>query len=117
MPTSLPNATYQTTLLWLFRRYRRYRVTGPSMLPLLSPGQEVLLDPRAYRHHSPQVGDVVVADHPRQSDLQIIKRVDFVNPDGDCYLKGDNPDGSSDSRQFGLVLSSQLYGKVVCLFP
>jgi hypothetical protein len=40
-----------------------------------------------------------------------------VEADGCCYLQGDNPDASSDSRQFGLVALTQLQGKVVCRFP
>jgi nickel-type superoxide dismutase maturation protease len=111
------HATKKEMLLCLLRRYRRFRVTGNSMLPLLVPGSEVLLDPWAYADHSPTPTDVVVADHPTQPGLRIIKRVEFVSSDGRCYLKGDNMGESSDSRQFGLVPTSKIRGKVMCLFP
>jgi type IV secretory pathway protease TraF len=61
--------------------------------------------------------DLVIAVHPHQPGLRIIKRVEFVEPDGRCYLKGENAIASSDSRQFGLVAADQIQGKVVCLFP
>lgn len=117
MKPALRSSTLQDVILWLFRRYRRFRVTGDSMLPLLAPGYEVLIDPAAYAHTPPEPGDIVVAYHPQQAELRIIKRVEFVEPDGRCYLKGDNPDLSKDSRQFGLVSPVLLLGQVICLFP
>ena len=70
------------------------------MFPLLSPGDEVLVDPQAYRQVQPQIGDIVVAQHPVQAELQIIKRVAEVMSDGRYHLKGDNsdPNKSSDSH-------------------
>ncbi|MBE7386237.1 MAG: nickel-type superoxide dismutase maturation protease [Leptolyngbya sp. SIO1E4] len=117
MHPSLRSATLQDCILWILRRYRRFRVTGHSMTPLLRPGNEVLIDPTAYTHTLPTPGDIVVAAHPQQPALRIIKRVEFVEPDGRCYLKGANPDASSDSRQFGLVPQAQVMGKVICRFP
>jgi nickel-type superoxide dismutase maturation protease len=87
------------------------------MTPLLLPNQEVLIDPSAYRQTFPQAGDVVVAYHPHQPNLPIIKRVLFVEGDGRCYLQGDNPAASTDSRRFGLVSPTALVGRVVCRFP
>ena len=45
-------------LLWLIRKRRRYRVKGDSMLPLLRADDEVLVNQNAYRHQSPQMGDI-----------------------------------------------------------
>lgn len=117
MTPALPPASSRDLLLWLFRRYRRFRVTGNSMLPLLAPGQEVLIDAAAYRRRSPQPDDIVVAYHPQQPHLRIIKRIEFVASEGRFYLKGENSSESSDSRQFGLVSQTQIVGQVVCLFP
>jgi nickel-type superoxide dismutase maturation protease len=117
MSPPLPHATLADLGRWLRRRYRRYRVTGPSMLPLLQPGEEVLIDPAAYAQRLPEPGDIVVALHPQHPDLRIIKRILFVEPDGRCYLQGDNSRASSDSRQFGLVALAQIQGQVVCRFP
>ncbi|MGF1478117.1 MAG: nickel-type superoxide dismutase maturation protease [Cyanophyceae cyanobacterium] len=103
-------------LLWLLRRRQRFRITGMSMFPLLKPGDEVLLDPQAYRKQPPTINDLVVAQHPQQPQLRLIKRVVAVLEDG-CYLKGDNSLESTDSRSFGAVSCKQVLGRVTCRFP
>lgn len=115
MSDTLPESGVRDLLLWLFRRRRRYRVTNVSMLPLLQPGDEVLLDPQAYKRAFPQAGDIVVAHHPSESSL-IIKRVISVTADGRCYLQGDNAAESTDSRAFGAVAVDDILGRVVCYF-
>ena len=82
------------------------------MFPLLKAGDEVLVDPRAYRQQQPQIGDIVVAQHPAQADLQIIKRVAEVVENGRFHLKGDNTAESSDS----LVPSNLILGRVTSKF-
>ena len=101
---------------WLGRQRRRFRIVGNSMVPLLLPGTEVLIDPRAYRHSPPQPGDLVVAYHPHQPGLRVIKWVVYVAPEG-CFLKGINTAASSDSREFGLVPCDRVLGQVICRFP
>jgi nickel-type superoxide dismutase maturation protease len=86
------------------------------MTPLLHEGDEVLVDPRAYRKEAPKPGEIVVAQHPYQRDLGLIKRVSAVL-EGDRYqLEGDNPDESSDSRAFGGIARHQILGRVTSLF-
>ncbi len=99
-------------LLWILRLRRRYRVTGASMFPLLRAGDEVLADAGAYRQQPPTVGDIVVAQHPAQADLRIIKRVAAVQGDGRYHLKGDNPAASSDS----IVSRNLILGRVTSKF-
>ncbi|TVQ10496.1 MAG: nickel-type superoxide dismutase maturation protease [Leptolyngbya sp. DLM2.Bin27] len=115
-PSQLRSSRPTDVALWLLRQRRRLRVAGRSMLPLLEPGTEVLINPRAYRHHLPQPGDLVVACHPHQPGLQLIKWVVYVAPEG-CFLKGLNPAASTDSREFGLVSCTEILGRVVCRFP
>ena len=117
MKNSLRHSTMVDVLLWLLRRYRRYRITGNSMMPLLHPPQEVLINPSAYQQQLPLPNEIVIASHPYEPDLRIIKRVLFVETDGRCYLQGDNADESQDSKQFGLLPLTQIQGKVLCLFP
>jgi nickel-type superoxide dismutase maturation protease len=102
-------------LLLLLRRRRRFRVSGESMAPLLNPGDEVLIDPGAYRESPPRPGDIVVARHPFRTDIQIVKRVATVSG-AQCSLAGDNPNESSDSRTFGEVPLEQIIGKVTARF-
>jgi len=109
-------------LLLLLRRRRRFRVSGESMAPLLNSGDEVMIDPNAYRParqecqaYQPQPGDIVVARHPHRKDIQIVKRV-ATSSDGKYALEGDNPKESSDSRTFGEVPHERIIGKVMARF-
>lgn len=86
------------------------------MLPLLQPGQEVLIDPFAYQKRDPQVGEIIVAEHPQRPGFRIIKRIEIVLPNAQYVLYGDNRAESSDSRQFGPVARSHLLGRVTCRF-
>lgn len=104
-------------LLWGLRLRRRYRVTGSSMLPTLTQGQQVLVDPRAYRNRSPVPGEVVVVRHPHRSDMKLIKRVASVEPGGGLRVVGDNPAASTDSRTLGIVPPQLLLGRVQCRLP
>jgi len=86
------------------------------MAPSLRPGDHVLVDPRAFRGSAPQIGDVVLARHPHEPDRHVVKRVAAVSPSG-IELRGDNPDLSTDSREFGPIDARDVLGKVVARFP
>jgi len=62
------------------------------------------------------VGDVVLARHPHEPERRVIKRVAAVSEAG-IELRGDNPDLSADSRDYGPVERSAVLGKVVARFP
>lgn len=115
-PSQLRHSQFTDVVLWLLRQRRRFRVVGASMLPLLEPGTEVLINPSAYRRQHPQPGDLVVADHPRQPGLRLIKWVVSVDEDG-CFLQGLNAAASTDSREFGPVPWAGIVGRVGCRFP
>jgi nickel-type superoxide dismutase maturation protease len=69
------------------------------MLPTLLPGQELW----GIRRVGPvRVGHVVVARHPHDASRWLIKRVVATGPQG-IDLRGDNPEASTDSRQWGAV--------------
>ncbi|MEM9542440.1 MAG: nickel-type superoxide dismutase maturation protease [Cyanobacteria bacterium P01_E01_bin.42] len=106
----------QEFILWLLRKRRRFRVAGNSMLPLLQPGEEILIDLQAYRKNYPRAGDLVIALHPQKPDLKIVKRVAWITENGDCFLQGDNPRESTDSRIFGVVKRDYILGKVTSRF-
>jgi nickel-type superoxide dismutase maturation protease len=103
-------------LLWLLRLRRRFRVTGASMAPLLEPGDEVLVNPRAFRRTRPFPGDVVVARHPYRTDVRLVKRVASVLESGYCLLEGDNRSESTDSRLFGPLPPERILGRVTSRF-
>jgi len=94
----MQNSNLKEILLWLIKRRQRYRVTGASMLPLLTAGDEVLVDLQAYRQQKPRIDDLVIAQHPTQARVQIIKRIKEVQEDGCYLLAGDNPDSSQNGH-------------------
>ena len=88
----------------------RVTVRGASMYATLRPGDRILFDALAYTEEAPQVGDIVLALHSARPGVRFIKRVaalpgeiagDAVLPPGEYWLLGDNPDGSTDSRELG----------------
>jgi len=111
----IPEISLREFLLWMVGKRQRFRVTGNSMLPVLQPGEEVLMIPYNAAN-CPQVGDIVVAVHPTQPNLPLIKRVTAVLEDGCCFLQGDNPEESTDSRTFGWVDPETIMGRVTCRF-
>ena len=110
------NSTVVDLLLWVLRRRQRFRVEGLSMLPLLQPGDEVLVNHQAYRRSQPSVEDVVVVQFPEQPNLRLIKRVISTDRSGACFVQGDNPSHSTDSRAFGWVEPRLILGCVTSRF-
>jgi nickel-type superoxide dismutase maturation protease len=90
--------------------WRRLLVRGPSMSPTLSDGDVVLVALGA----RPRAGDVVLvrwAARPGQLSVKRALRADG----GGWQVVGDNPFGSTDSRQLG---PAQVLGVARCrLWP
>ncbi|KAL6073821.1 Mitochondrial inner membrane protease subunit 2, variant 3 [Balamuthia mandrillaris] len=92
-------------------------VEGRSMYPTLEQGDWVLLNRRCTLHK----GRVVVLKAPYDPDTLVIKRITGLQGDarwqstddgmdvqvsvplGHCWLEGDNPKNSLDSREYGPV--------------
>lgn len=75
------------------------------MLPTLTDGEFVLVDPR----RKGSIGNLVLASHPRR-DLLIVKRIGADGPP--IWLASDNPSVGTDSRSFGPVSPSNIEGMV-----
>ncbi len=114
--SQIRNSNFWDILLWLLRRRKRFRVVGVSMLPLLLPGDEVLVEQWAYRRSRPCLEDLVVIRSPQQPEIRLIKRVIAVNQSGACFVQGDNPSQSTDSRVFGWVEPQLILGRVSSRF-
>lgn len=110
--SEIPEAGWKDILLWLVRRRRRFQVTGNSMVPLLYAGDVVFVDPYAYQARLPLPGEVVVARHPTQKGLKLIKRVQMASTSDGCFLMSDNQKEGTDSRVFGPVPLRQIIGRV-----
>lgn len=89
---------------------RRALVTGPSMAPALRHGDQVLVW-RARKVLRPRAGQVVLVELPGAP--LAVKRVTTVQPDGAIWIEGDNPFGSTDSRQLGALPASVVRGRVL----
>jgi signal peptidase I len=61
------------------------------MDPTLRDGDWLLVDPYAFRRSAPIVGQLVVANDPRDLGRSVIKRIQAVGPDGRLTLAGDHP--------------------------
>ena len=92
-------------LAW-FRPFR-VEIAGDSMRPALEAGDWAMATARG--RVSP--GDVVVAERPDRSGLEIVKRVAARESDG-WILLGDNPEASTDSRSFGPITGREVTGRV-----
>ncbi len=91
----------------------RVAVAERSMEPALRPG-DWLLAWRGWRGR-PRVrpGQVVVARHPEQPGLLLVKRAAWREPDG-WWLDSDNRrPGAVDSSRFGLVRSDLIEARVL----
>ncbi|MEO6059092.1 MAG: S26 family signal peptidase [Candidatus Limnocylindria bacterium] len=79
-------------------------VRGSSMAPSLLPGDRLLVECRSFSLRAPRAGEVVLAADPRERGRELIKRVFAVSDAGDAAdLRGDAPDESTDSREFGAL--------------
>ncbi|MEX1155762.1 MAG: S26 family signal peptidase [Chloroflexota bacterium] len=79
-------------------------VHGSSMAPSLLPGDRLVVECRSFSLRAPRAGEVVLARDPREPGRELIKRVFAVSDAGDAAdLRGDAPDESTDSREFGAV--------------
>jgi nickel-type superoxide dismutase maturation protease len=93
----------------------RVAVAESSMQPALDPGDWLLVR-RAMRPGRVlrlEPGQVVVARHPGQPDLLLVKRAARREPGG-WWLASDNPGaGAVDSRAFGPVPPGLIEGRVL----
>jgi nickel-type superoxide dismutase maturation protease len=79
-------------------------VRGASMAPALLPGDRLLVESRTYGRRAPRPGEIVLAADPRRGDRELIKRVVAVDEAAAAAdLRGDAPEASTDSRDFGAV--------------
>ncbi len=83
-------------------------VSGPSMVPTLRHGDQLLVRYGA----RVRAGDVAVMRHPLQQDLLIVKRA-VERREGGWWVLGDNPFAEPDSRVFGVVPDELVLARVL----
>jgi len=79
-------------------------VRGSSMAPTLLAGDWLLVESSTFRKRLPRAGELVLASDPRQPARELVKRVMAADQEGRTLeLRGDAPEASTDSRDFGAV--------------
>jgi nickel-type superoxide dismutase maturation protease len=63
------------------------------------------------RTRSVRAGDVVLLEHPLRPHALVIKRIERA-AEGGWWVLGDNADASEDSRQFGVVPTANVVGRL-----
>jgi nickel-type superoxide dismutase maturation protease len=78
-------------------------VCGDSMFPTFKDGDKVEFI--ALGNRLLRIGDIVLAEHPFQKKIKIIKRIHSIKDNNLYFLTGDNKNlgSSSDSHSFGLL--------------
>jgi nickel-type superoxide dismutase maturation protease len=89
--------------------FLRIKVAERSMLPAVAPGDWLMV----WRTRRIRPGQIVLARHPGQETMLIVKRAARRADDG-WWLESDNPDaGAVDSRRFGAVPATLIEGRVL----
>ncbi|MGW2638784.1 nickel-type superoxide dismutase maturation protease [Streptomyces sp. NPDC001348] len=86
-------------------------VTGPSMVPTLYQGDQLVV--RYAARIRP--GNVVVLRHPFQQDLLVVKRAVELR-EGGWWVLGDNAYAGGDSTDYGAVPEDLILGRVLLRF-
>ena len=104
------------TLFTLIIGYRQHlRVVGTSMERTLKEGDLVTYKKLNPKNIDLEIGDIVVASHPKTKNKLIIKRIHRIYQNK-FDLRGDNSLSSTDSREFGLIELDLIIGKVDKIF-
>lgn len=90
------------------RRLVRLEVEGVSMVPVLAPGDRILV----LRTDQIAVGDIIACNDPDGSESILVKRVSGVDRNS-VRVEGDNFGASRDSRHFGPVPRPAIIGRVL----
>ena len=104
------------TLFTLIIGYRQHlRVVGTSMEGTLKEGDLITYKKINPKNIDLEIGDIVVASHPKTKKKLIIKRIHRIYQNK-FDLRGDNSYASTDSREFGLIELDLIIGKVDKIF-
>ena len=104
------------TLFTLIIGYRQHlRVVGTSMERTLKEGDLVTYKKLNPKNIDLEIGDIVVASHPKTKNKLIIKRIHRIYQNK-FDLRGDNSLSSTDSRELGLFELDLIIGKVDKIF-
>ncbi len=95
------------------------------MYPTLSDGEYIIAEKLSLKYRNPQLGDVVIFNHPEKEGVLLVKRIVALPntvaeggkpvPESSYYVLGDNRENSSDSRELGPVGKNSIEGRVLAV--
>ncbi len=109
MKNKLPTADFFEKAKYFLGWRDIFIIEGDSMLPTLKSGDCVLIDPES----KPEIGDIVFFRHPFIQNVNVVKRLAEITPEGNYIVLGDNPPESTDSRNFGAISPKNILGAAV----
>ena len=110
MESELPEADFFEKAAYFLGWWDIFIIEGESMRPTLQPGDCVFINPKL----KPKIGDIALFQHPFKQNINVVKRLAEITPDGRFFFLGDNAPESTDSRSFGAVLPKDILGVAVC---
>jgi nickel-type superoxide dismutase maturation protease len=87
--------------------YQVFTIQGKSMEPTLKEGTTLVVK----KTKKVKLQDIIALYHPQDQRI-IVKRLVRITNTG-YFVKGDNSDSSTDSRNFGVVNKERIIGKIV----
>lgn len=78
------------------------------MAPILENGDLIIVK-TDFQEHEIKIGVICVADHPFISSKKVVKYIQDIDKDGRVFLKGANPQESTDSRSFGWIQREKIF--------
>ena len=90
--------------------FRRFKVSGDSMLPTLKNGQQIIAEKISCRFLNPKIGDIIILKN--SSNINLVKRI-TKKDGGNYFIEGDNKEKSTDSKNFGPIQKNDILAKII----
>ena len=109
----MQNWSVMSILSWF--PFKIIKIVGPSMDPTFHSGDFVLIRKISKNWDRIKQGDVLAfRQKTHKGKILMVKRVHEINQSTrTCYVLGDNPDQSIDSRNFGSISCESVLGIVI----